>query len=99
MKKIEVTKEIQSTEKQISFMFFCYISVLLLIITSLLNLWTALASLAAFFLFLICPFITVIIAYKNYKKIQSSKTHKKLFYLAFFYSMGVFITVIIAKIF
>ncbi|WP_064966060.1 hypothetical protein [Tenacibaculum ovolyticum] len=96
MKKIEITKETQSTRKQISFIYFCYISVLLLIITSILNLWTALASLGAFFLFLICPFITGIIAYK---KIQSSKAHKKLFYLAFFYSMGIFITIIIAKIF
>ncbi|WP_028887423.1 hypothetical protein [Tenacibaculum ovolyticum] len=99
MKKIEITKETQSTRKQISFIYFCYISVLLLIITSILNLWTALTSLGAFFLFLICPFLTGIIAYKNYKKTQSSKTHKKLFYLAFFYSMGIFITIIIAKIF
>jgi heme O synthase-like polyprenyltransferase len=94
-----MTEENKPSEKHILFIYFCYVSVLLLIITSILNLWTALASLGAFFLFLICPFITGIIAFKNYKKIKISKTHKKLFYFSSFYTIGVIITIIFVRIF
>lgn len=94
-----MAEENKPSEKHILFIYFCYISVLLLIITSILNLWTALASLGAFFLFLICPFITGIIAFKNYKKIKISKAYKNLFYFSSFYTIGVIIIIIFAQIF
>ena len=84
MRKESKEENFKASENQIIFIRFCYISILLIILSDILDLWTALSSLGVFFLFLICPFIMAIIAYQNYKKINLSKSHKRVFYLSFF---------------
>lgn len=90
-------KNIESNEpskKHIITLYFCYITVALLILTDLLGLWTAMASLFAIFSFIIAPIITGIIAFKNYKKVNITKKHKNLFYFSILYSAGIIITII-----
>ncbi|WP_299124855.1 hypothetical protein [uncultured Tenacibaculum sp.] len=49
MKKIESNKEeITPNKNHIFFIYFCYISLALIILTDIMNIWTALASLATF---------------------------------------------------
>lgn len=99
IKKIESNKEeITPNKNHISFIYFCYISLALIILTDIMNIWTALASLATFFLILICPFITAFIAYKNYKKIKISTKHKNLFYFSLLYSIGIPISIIVIRL-
>ena len=84
-KKMKSGKVIDPPTTELFIIFSTYGILIISILTTFFWKWSGMASLGAFYLILIAPFIMGIIAYRNYKRKELSIYHLRIYKAGLFY--------------